>query len=168
MAKLELVQKRPDLEEMKAMHDVDGLMEVLRTHEEEGNRAALTLARLGTEALDPLIDALKSKNEAVQWKAAMAIGEMGSPAVETLISTIRSSERRVQLPALWALEQIGDELAVDFFIGILDHKSDYCRQLAAASLLKIGNERGEMAARKRLSQESESFRGIVAEMIEGS
>ena len=74
----------------------------------------------------------------------------------------------MQLPALWALEQTGDERAVDFFVRVLDHKSEYCRQLAASSLLRIGTERGVQAANQRLQKESESFRGIVAEMIEGS
>jgi len=168
MAQMELLKKRPDLEELRMQHDIDGLVEILETHEEEGNRAARTLARMGDEAVEPLIKALKHKNEAIQWKAAMGLGEIGGPAVESLIQTVRTSERRVQLPALWALEQTGDERAVDFFIRVLDHKSEYCRQLAASSLLRIGNERGVQAANQRLNKESESFRGIVAEMIEGS
>jgi len=165
---MEMLKKKPDLEELRMEHDVDSLIEIMETHEEEGNRAALTLARMGEEAVEPLIKALKRKNEAIQWKAAMGLGDVGSPAVDALIQTIRTSERRVQLPALWALEQTGDERAVEFFIGILNNKSEYCRQLAAASLLRIGNERGAEAANKRLNKESESFRGIVAEMIEGS
>ena len=73
MAQMELLKKRPDLEELRMQHDIDGLVEILETHEEEGNRAARTLARMGDEAVEPLIKALKHKNEGIRGFGPMGL-----------------------------------------------------------------------------------------------
>jgi HEAT repeat protein len=75
----------------------------------------------------------------------------------------------VRNPAVWALAEIGDPRAVGPLVAVMrTGKSECCRALTAAALLKIGNPDGVAAVEEALLSEDESFRGFVFEALEGT
>jgi HEAT repeat protein len=73
------------------------------------HRAASVLARIkDTRALEPLMDALLSRDPRVRAESATALGELRDPAaVESLIHATRDPEHRVRAQAGWALDRLG-------------------------------------------------------------
>jgi HEAT repeat protein len=71
-------------------------------------KAAEALARIGSPAVGPLIQALGHPDEDVRWKAAVTLGEIGDPrGISPLISLLSDQDRFVRSRAAYALGLIG-------------------------------------------------------------
>ena len=122
---------------------VEPLAQALRGDEYSGVRwkAAEALAKIGTPAVDALIEALEDPDDDVRWKAAIALGEIGDPrAIAPLIRTLSDQDRFVQSRAAQALAMIGAP-AVDPLVRVLDEGQTDIRWGVVLALDKIGDPR---------------------------
>lgn len=80
-AALEAIFRLPDVENLKAKKDVEGLIRVLKYKEKDNdvreNAAAAIRELQYTKAAGPLIQVLETEEGAVREKAAVALGEIG-------------------------------------------------------------------------------------------
>ena len=66
--------------------------------------------KIGEPAVEPLIEALKDKDQDVRWEAALALGNIGDErAVEPLIEALKDEDEDVREAAGEALEKIKGE-----------------------------------------------------------
>ena len=96
---------------------------------------AEALAALGDEAIPALIAALG--DEAAQAGAAATLVRIGGPAVPPLIAVLAGGDGEVQFGARYALQEIGDE-AVPFLFEALDAPDGTIRRSAAEVLGNLG------------------------------
>jgi hypothetical protein len=72
--------------------------------------AAGALARVGQEAVEPLLDLLKGNDKAQRANAAYVLGLIGTPAQEeglpVLIKALKDSDRLVRIRAAFAIERL--------------------------------------------------------------
>lgn len=77
----------------------------------------------------------------VRARAARALGRMGSPqAVDALLASLDGGAVAIRVQAVWALGEIGGSQAVPALGGILMEPSRQLGDLAAQSLLAIGQD----------------------------
>jgi HEAT repeat protein len=115
------------------------------------NRAAEVLARIGKEAVLPLIERLKDRDSDVRYWAAEALGRIGAKeAVLPLIERLEDEDRRVQNRAAKALGRIGAEEAVLLLIERLEDESADVRYYAAEVLGEIGAKEAVLPLIERL------------------
>jgi HEAT repeat protein len=128
----------PNVERLKARGNVEGLVKALSYKKDDTVRraAALALGAIGgTEAVGPLIAALKDGNSAVRRCAASELGDIGDArAFEPLISRLSDSDRSVGHAAARALAKIDAERAVDPIARLLEDR-DCDTRIAAAEVL---------------------------------
>ena len=92
--------------------------------------------KIGAPAVEPLIAALKDKNNYVHREAAEALGKIGdSRAVEPLIAALKDWDQDVRYTAAEALGKIGDSRVVEPLIAAL--KDWDMRKAAANGLICI-------------------------------
>ncbi|MFY1644489.1 HEAT repeat domain-containing protein, partial [Methanoculleus bourgensis] len=96
---------------------------------------AEALAALGDEAIPALIAALG--DEAAQAGAAATLVRIGGPAVPPLIAVLAGGDGEVQFGARYALQEIGDE-AVPSLVEALDAPDGTIRRAAAGVLGNLG------------------------------
>jgi HEAT repeat protein len=131
--------------------------------------AAAALGRIGAPAVDPLVRTLTGNGTAARWRVAMALARVGTPAVEALIDVVNAQEDSARHPAVWALAEIGDQRAVEPLIRALKTgRTDCCRALSAAALLKLGHPDGVAAVEDEFLSKDEFFRDFVFEALEGT
>ncbi len=93
-------------------------------------------------AVDPLINALKDKNEEARWKAAWALGNIGDKkAVGPLIYALQDEYWPVRRFAASSLGKIGHVKSVRSLINVLGDDDWHVRKYAADALGRIGDER---------------------------
>jgi HEAT repeat protein len=156
--------------EQKERKEIGTLVEILLNGSTYGRlQAAEALGKAGAPAVDPLVEALTDPGTCARWNVAMALAKVGSPAVEALIETVKTEDDSVRNPAVWALAEIGDPRAVEAMIAAMKSgRSECCRALSAAALLKLGHPDGVAAVEEELKSADENFRGVVYEALEGS
>jgi len=82
-------------------------------------------------AVDPLLEALKSVEYLLQARIASALGNIGDArAVESLIQLLKSGHSEVRWAAVSALERIGDSRALEPLTMILNDPDNDVRELA--------------------------------------
>ena len=121
---------RPNIEELKARRDVEGLIRALKNICWDVRRdAAKALGEIGDRrAVEPLIEALRDSDLGVRSAAAHALGKIGDErAVEPLIEALDDVDVIVQIKAAKALHKIGNERAVE----ALKHKRVFERLIRA-------------------------------------
>ena len=94
-----------------------------------GEAAADALARIGTQAVPALVDALQDPKPRVRELAALALARMGPEAetsVPELIMALQDSDLEVQRSAARALGQIGPEAnqAIPALLETIRHEAD--------------------------------------------
>jgi HEAT repeat protein len=163
MSEQERTQEKGDVE-------VEQLMGVLiRGSAYKKLQAARDLGKIGVPAVPRLIEGLNDEDPQVRWRAAIALGAMGGPAVDPLISVLESSPSAARIPAAWAAAEIGDARAVDPLVGVMTaDPSECCRVMAAAALLKLGDEKGVDSVREECTKKGEDFTGQVLEAYWGT
>ncbi len=132
----------PNVEKLKEKKDVKGLINALGYGKDYKVRSAAAQA-LGEirdhHAVEPLITALKDKNNDVCTDAARALGEIGDPRAEDgLIAAINSISRYTRTAAVEALGRIGDLRAVEPLVTTLGDVAGNVRDAAAKALGNLG------------------------------
>jgi hypothetical protein len=133
-------------------------------------QATGALGVIGAPAVGPLVQALLAVDSDARWTVAMALARAGAEAVEPLIGVVRDADDDIKNPAIWALAEIGDPRAVEPLIAVLQgsHRSECCRALTAAALLKLGDPAGIAEVQKVFEREGEPFKGLTMEALEGT
>ena len=131
---------------MKESKDVSALLKILKNSRTIGSSifdqygALDKIVEIGTEAINPLIEALaKEKDEVARWVSAEALGRIGdSRAVEPLINAlIKDRHPDVRWHAAEALGQLGDKRALEPLKDASKDKDDWVRNHAKEALKKI-------------------------------
>lgn len=134
----------PNVDKLKAQRNINGLIAALRYNDEKGHvrqAAAGALGQIGdTQAVEPLITALKDHLLNVRAVAAEALVQIGTPAVMPLIATFGDKNENVRQAAAGALVQIGTP-AIEPLIATLNSLSEDVRETAARVLGQIGDAR---------------------------
>ena len=132
-------------------------------------QAINVLGTIGVPAVGPLVQALLAVDRDARWAVAMALARTGTEAVEPLVGVVLVADDEVKNPAIWALAEIGDPRAVEPLVGTLrTSRSECCRALTAAALLKLGDPAGIAEVEKTFEQSGEGFRGLAMEALEGT
>src|SRR5207249_3256122 len=106
----------PNVEELEAKRDVQGLIKVLGYQKRYNVRQAAieALGKIGIPAVESLIAALRKQEIDVRQAAAEALGQIGGVhAVEPLIAAFKDDSQQVRKAAAEALGKIGDSRAVE-------------------------------------------------------
>ncbi|MBU1662625.1 MAG: HEAT repeat domain-containing protein [Chloroflexi bacterium] len=141
---------RPNVEELKARSDVNGLIEAL-SYEKDANvrlAAAWALGMIGDpRAVEPLIATLGDQPN-VREVAAKALGKIADPrAVEPLIAALQDENWGVQGTTAKALGEIGDTRAVKPLITALHYADKSTRWYITQALTTFtGQLSGDDAA----------------------
>lgn len=91
-------------------------------------------------AVGQLATLLDDPESGVRWKAAEALGKMGSPAIKPLIDGLKSSDVDVRWMSAVALGDTADPSTISALLGALDDEDAYVRSRAALALAAIGND----------------------------
>jgi HEAT repeat protein len=158
------------MEEQTGRKEIVALTEILLKGDTYSSlQAAGALGKIGAPAVDPLVKSLTDSGTAARWAVAMALARVGPSAVEALINVVKAEHDEAMNPAVWALAEIGDHRAVEPLIAAMRAgRTECCRALTAAALLKIGHPDGVAAVEKDLLSADEAFRGLVFEALEGT
>lgn len=114
------------LGEIKDPRAITRLIKTFYRNQSEDNTAQVALSKIGTEAVQPLIMALKDEKQMLRDFAASALGEFGPAArdaVEPLLTLLK--EERVEnviIRAIWALGKIKDERATNQLLDMLNKR----------------------------------------------
>jgi HEAT repeat protein len=105
--------------------------------------AADALGQLGdARALQPLVDALRSRIWTKRLGAARALGQLGDPcAIEPLIAVLRDEKSSVRSAAKEALGQVVDPRSVEQLVAVLKDSNPVVRQVASEILGDLGDLR---------------------------
>src|SRR5690606_36373047 len=125
------------LGELQARRALDALIELLQRETDLAVREDVTwaLARLGDDALEPLIGLLRHDDRPVRHHAAHALGKLGHRrAVDGLLDALADEDPAVVAKAALALGQIGDEQAIPALVSLLAHEHDGVRETAMSVL----------------------------------
>jgi HEAT repeat protein len=136
----------PDVAQLKAKRDVQGLIRALGYTADPNVRraAAAALGELGdARAVDPLILALKNPAWEHDWHdtaaAADALARLGAPAVGPLIAALGWHSKVVRVSAAGALGSIGQP-AIDPLVVLLGDADLETRETAGQILVEIGTD----------------------------
>ena len=143
---------------------------LLRLKDEDnlvGVRAAEALGKIGTPAVQPLVNTLRVQDSWVWVRAVRALGEIGTPAVEPLLIALKDddSSARLRSGAANALGGIGDARAVEPLLIALKDDEMSVRLRAAEALGKIGDARAVEPLLIALKDDSEGVRQKAASAL---
>jgi len=132
--------------------------------------SAWSLGKLKSEeAVDPLLEILKSKNAhdtILYVSAAVALGEIGDKkAVETLIEVVQSDWGFVNEAAIEALGRIGDTRATKHLILMLSHECKDIRKAAVNALGELSDKTAIKPLSNSLKDENEWVREAAVRAI---
>jgi HEAT repeat protein len=135
----------PDIEKLRAVGDVSGLITALAWPSSQVRRnAAQALGQIGAPAAEPLAAALRDPDPVVREAAAGALGQIGTAAVEPLVTALGGTDSLVQGVAVETLVQIGAP-AVEPLIATLKDPDPFVRKAAISALGRIGDARAVVA-----------------------
>lgn len=134
--------KQPDVAKMKAEDDIQGLIRTMG-HKDYFVRldAQKVLKKIGTPAVDPLINAMNDRNQSVRSGAIIVLGTIGdNRAVDPLIRILKNKNEKneVKKSAENTLAEIG---AIDPVIRVLDDEDPKVRIRIVNILRKINDPR---------------------------
>ena len=91
------------------------------------------------KSIDALILTLRDNNKLVRREASTALSRMGSLAVDPLIEILDDEDWRVRGAAAWALGNLKDESAIEPLEALLDDESGYVKAGAENAIHNIKN-----------------------------
>ncbi len=132
----------PDIDALKAKHDVNGLIKALQHRRKESVRleAIRALGELcDAYAVEPLIAILDDESEQVGAEAARALGRIRTaPATRPLIAALQHRHAAVRAAAAEVMPQLGDTRCIAPLIGLLIDAAPQVRTAAATTLTQMG------------------------------
>jgi hypothetical protein len=131
--------KKPDIEIIRQQKNIPALIQALRYDDfEVQTRAAEALGSLGTEGIDELILALKTKDKDIRLGIIEALAVLRDPrSVPSLIPLLTDTSNEVQWEAAIALGEINDPVAIPYLQQALRDPDKYVRYGAASALRKM-------------------------------
>jgi len=156
--KIDNTQNRQFQDQLARLHDTDAY---------ERQRAAIALGNLGnTEAVEPLMNALKDEDDFVRNFASKSLGDLGdSRAVDALIQAMNDENLLVRRSAVIALGNLGSSKAVDPLIKTSKNGDDIVRRAAIEALGNLGDARGIETLIEALRDEDIYVRNGAAEAL---
>ncbi len=91
-----------------------------------------------SRAVGPLMDSLYEKDSPALHEIPRALAKIGSPAVEPLIQASQHPDAETARMAVEALGEIGDARAVDPLLAILEREDSFLVQAAVDALIAMG------------------------------
>jgi HAMP domain-containing protein len=113
-------------------------------------------ARVGAEAVDPLLQALQEGDIEARRGAVDALGQVGKAGVEPLIVALKDDDSYIVWRAAVSLGRIGDPRATNALIRTLKDPDGLVRGGAAWALGEIGSSKGLPPMKKALKKEDDS------------
>jgi HEAT repeats/Armadillo/beta-catenin-like repeat len=131
--------KKPDIEIIRQQKNIPALIQALRYDDfEVQTRAAEALGSLGTEGIDELILALKTKDKDVRLGIIEALAVLRDPrSVPSLIPLLTDTSNEIRWEAAIALGEINDPRAIPSLQQALRDPDKYVRYGAASALRKM-------------------------------
>jgi HEAT repeat protein len=132
--------ERPDIERYKERKDIYHLIQSLHYPEAEIQwQAAAALGEMGNEGIEPLLEAIKTRNKHVKLGIIEALGDIrDSRAVGPLLAELRHPDNEIRWEASLALGEIGDASAIPELEKGLKDDDRYVRYATALALEKLG------------------------------
>jgi len=134
------LKKRPDIETLRQQKNIPALIKALRYDDfDVQTSAAQALGTLGTEGIDELILALKTKDKDVRLGIIEALSVIRDPrAVPSLTNLLSDPGSEVRWEAAIALGEINDHSSTASLVQALRDPDKYVRYGAASALQKSG------------------------------
>lgn len=134
------LKKRPDIETLRQQKNIPALIKALRYDDfDVQTSAAQALGTLGTEGIDELILALKTKDKDVRLGIIEALSVIRDPrAVPSLTHLLSDPGSEVRWEAAIALGEINDPASTASLVQALRDPDKYVRYGAASALQKSG------------------------------
>jgi len=134
------LKKRPDIETFRQQKNIPALIRALRYDDfDVQTSAAQALGTLGTEGIDELILALKTRDRDVRLGIIEALSVIRDPrAVPSLIHLLSDPGSEVRWEAAIALGEINDPASTASLVQALRDPDKYVRYGAASALQKSG------------------------------
>lgn len=130
--------KKPNVEELKAKGDINGLIKALRSQDMSAPTIK-TLIGIGEQGVEALINSLRDRDSKIRASAATAFEIIKDVrAIEPLIDLLKDSSSDVRYSAAWSLCIIGDKNGIKRSIPILEEL--YIRTASIAGPDSVGNE----------------------------
>ncbi len=105
--------------------------------------AALALVKIGRPAIEPLMAAMKSRNDPVKWQAAAVLGLINdSNATEALSLALESNNSTVRYWGAASLGQIRDNRTRDALVSLLGDSNETVRNEAGWALKPLAGSGG--------------------------
>lgn len=115
--------------------------------------------RIGSPAVEDLVEALSSDNHDVVRLACRCLGPIeDEKATEPLLNLLGEDDFRVRAAAVKAIGEIGDSIATEQVIGMLTDSTETVRKSASVALGKIGDREAVEALIAALGDEHFSVR----------
>ena len=105
------------------------------------------------------------KDGLVKYNAALALTKIGTPAMDPLLESMDYDDADVRLEATWALGEIGDGRAVEPLVEALSDEDWYVRKQAATSLCNLKNPESVGLLVEALSDEDWYVRKQAARIL---
>jgi len=124
----------------------------------QSDQAIRSLADLGEEGIECLVDVLLKVDLDLSWRAAEALGEMReTKAVEPLLSTLeQTGDGYLRAASALALGRIGDTRAVESLIRCSQEPDRMLRWRVVVALGRIGDERGRAVVLKATEDDADT------------
>jgi len=135
-----LSKKNPDIEGLTEKKDIHGLIRALNSPDLDIHTAAAkALGTLGPEAVDDLIQAIRTRNLAVKIGIIGALSEIRDPrSITCLKDALKDKDSEVRWQAAIALGEIDDPAVIEPLIASLQDTDKYVRHGSAFALAKRG------------------------------
>jgi HEAT repeat protein len=135
-------------------HDKDGLVKY---------NAALALTKIGTPAIEPLLESLDDDDADVRLEASWALGEIGDGSVVApLVEALRDEDWYVRKQAAVSLCNLKSSESVGLLVSALNDEDWYVRKQAARILGTIGDARAAKPLAWALKDEDPVVKGEAA------
>jgi HEAT repeat protein len=105
------------------------------------------------------------KDGLIKYNAALVLSKIGTPAMDPLLESMDYDDADVRLEAVWALGEIGDERAVEPLVEALKDEDWYVRKQAASSLCNLRNQESVVLLVRALNDEDWYVRKQAARIL---
>ncbi|NLN91456.1 MAG: HEAT repeat domain-containing protein, partial [candidate division WS1 bacterium] len=116
-------------------------------------------------AVEPLIEALEDTDSSVSEGAALALSKLGSLAVDRLIEALPSADPEVRLAVVWVLGVVRDQRAASYLAPLLGSADAAMRATAATALGRLRAPSAVPLLVDLLRDQDEEVRGAAANAL---
>ncbi len=121
------------------------------------------LASLGPVVVPRLVSEMsRARNN---WLIGGTLVRMGSPAIEPMLELLEDADEATAVDCVYLLGEIQDRRAMPALIRLLEDPRDKVRMYAVTALLQIGGPRAVEAVLGRLTREGKGLQGFIVECL---